>query len=266
MNRINRLFKEKQEKGKTALILYLTAGYPDLETTRALVPKLEKAGADLIEMGVPFSDPIADGPTIQKSSARSLEAGTTLHKILKLIKDLRKETQIPIVLFSAYNPFYKYGLEKLINDCARIGVDGLLVPDLPPDEAEGFISLCRKNELCHIFLVAPTTLRKRAKAIVEKSSGFIYYVSTRGVTGARESLDKDIRSHISQLKKLTKKPIAVGFGISKPAHVSLLEGKVEGIIVGSALIREIEAGKNLKDRIKRAMRFTRRLAKPLKTP
>ena len=260
MNRIENLFQIKQSQGKAALILYLTAGFPDMETTEAIIPALEKAGADLIELGIPFSDPIADGPTIQKASTSSLKAGTTLRKIFALVKRLRKKTQIPLLLFSAYNPFYKYGLDGLVEKCARIGIDGLLVPDLPPEEAKRFITLCDKAGVSHVFLIAPTTPPDRARSIIEKSSGFIYYISTRGVTGARDQLDKSIGSHISHLHRLTDKPIAVGFGISRPEHVSLLKNKVEGIVVGSALIREIEKGKNIADRVKRASRYTRSLS------
>jgi tryptophan synthase alpha chain len=264
MNRIDALFSQKRREGKTALIMYLTAGFPDIKTTEALIPELEKAGADLIEIGVPFSDPIADGPTIQKASGVSLKAGTTLKKIVQIIQALRKKTRIPLLLFSSYNPILKYGSEKLIKDAAKAGVDGALVPDLPPEEAENFIALCEKENLCHVFLVAPTTPKDRTMKIVKKSSGFIYYVSTKGVTGARENLDKSILSHVALLRKLTDKPIAVGFGISKPEHVKLLDGKVEGVIVGSALIREIGAGGSLEDRLRRAVRFTRSLARVLK--
>ncbi len=217
----------------------------------------------MIELGVPFSDPIADGPTIQKASALSLDAGTTLKRILALAGRLREKTQIPLLLFSAYNPFYKYGLEKLVTDCERIGIDGLLVPDLPPDEAGEFITLCDSAGLSHVFLIAPTTPLKRARKIAQKSTGFIYYISTKGVTGAREKLDTTITSHLIELRKLTHKPIAVGFGISKPQHVALLKGKADGIIIGSALIREIKAGKDLRDRIGRAVKFTRILARKL---
>ena len=263
MNRIHALFERKKAEGKTAFILYVTAGFPDLETTEALIPELEKAGADMIEMGVPFSDPIADGPTIQKASAVSLKAGTRLVKILALIRRLREKTQIPLLLFSAYNPLYKYGLEKLARDSARAGVDGFLVPDLPPEEAEELSLLCNTNDLCLVFLIAPTTPPDRARNIMEKSSGFVYYISTKGVTGARDRLDKSLVSHIASLKKSTDKPIAVGFGISKPEHVALLKGKAEGIIVGSALVREIAAGETLEERIQRAVKFTRTLAEQL---
>jgi tryptophan synthase alpha chain len=264
MNRIDALFKIKQMEGKTALILYVTAGFPDFKTTRILLTELEKAGADLIEIGVPFSDPIADGPTIQKASSDSLKKGATVKKIIRLIREVRDKTRVPLLLFSSYNPILKYGPEKLIGDAAKAGVDGFLVPDLPPEEAENFVALCEKKNLRNVFLVAPTTPKDRAVKIVNKSSGFVYYVSTKGVTGARESLDKSISSHVALLRKLTNKPIAVGFGISKPEHVKRLAGKVEGVIVGSALIREIGAGKTPEERLRRAMRFTRSLSRVLK--
>lgn len=263
MNRIEMLFKNKHACGKSALILYVTAGYPDLETTEALLPALEKAGADMIELGVPFSDPIADGPVIQKASSDAIAKGTTLKKILSHVQRFRRQSELPIVLFSAFNPLYKFGLKKLVKECARIGVDGLLVPDLPPEEAGEMISLCAEAGLCLVFLAAPTTSPERARLIVEKSTGFIYYISTRGVTGAREALDKSILSHVNSLKKMTKKPVAVGFGISTPEHVALLRGKADGIIVGSALIKEIARGANVEERVRMAARFTRKLVQAL---
>ena len=263
MNRIDRLFQDRRKAGKSALILYVTAGYPDLAATEALLPALEKAGADMIELGVPFSDPIADGPTIQKASTDAIHAGTTLKKILALVRRFRKKSDMPLVLFSAYNPFYKYGIEALTGECARIGIDGLLVPDLPPEEAHDLIHLCDAWGLCHIFLIAPTTPRERARIITEKSSGFIYYISTKGVTGARDSLDPSILSHLKTLKGMTDKPIAVGFGISRPEHVALLRGRADGIIVGSALIREMEQGQTVEEHIERAASFTRHLARQL---
>ena len=260
MNKIDNLFETKKKQGKTVFILYVTAGFPDMKTTEEIIPELEKSGADLIELGVPFSDPIADGPTIQKASAVALESGATLHKILQLVRRLRKKTEIPIVLFSAYNPFIAFNQENLLREASSAGVDGILVPDLPPEEADELISLCDKKNLSHIFLVAPTTTPERTKTIVDKSSGFIYYISTRGVTGARKDLDKGILSHIRDLKKMTEKPVAVGFGISSPEHVRKLKKHTDGIIVGSALIRQIEKGKNRKERIQNACKFTRSLA------
>ncbi|MBN1901876.1 tryptophan synthase subunit alpha [Candidatus Sumerlaeota bacterium] len=263
MNRIDALFAQKRKEGKTALLLYVTAGFPDLKTTEALIPVLEKAGADLIEIGVPFSDPIADGPTIQKASSLSLKAGATLKKIIDTIRALRRKTQVPLLLFSSYNPVLKYDPEKLIRDASGAGVDGILLPDLPPEEADRVIALCERARISHVFLIAPTTPPDRAEKIVKESSGFIYYVSTKGVTGARDKLDRSISAHVAQLRKLTDKPICVGFGISKPEHAKSLKGKVAGIVVGSALIREIEAGKTREDRLERAAQFTRNLARAL---
>jgi tryptophan synthase alpha chain len=263
VNRVERLFAEKKANGKTALILFLTAGYPDMKTTEALIPELEKSGADLIELGVPFSDPIADGPTIQKASSAALDSGCTLKKILALVKRLRKKTQIPIILFSAYNPFFKYGIKKLIEDSSEIGVDGFLIPDLPPTEADELISACDEKDLSHIFLVAPNTPPSRANEIMKRSTGFIYYISTCGVTGARDKLDSSIDSHLKKMRQKTKTPVCVGFGISRPEHVSALKENADGIIVGSALIKEISKGRDLEDRVRRAKRFTRRLSREL---
>ena len=165
MNRIENLFNKKRKSGKSALIFYLTAGYPDLMTTEALLPALEKAGADMVELGVPFSDPIADGPVIHKASSDALEKGATVKKILSIVHRFRKKSEMPIVLFGAFNPFYKFGREKLVKECARIGADGLLVPDLPPEEAEELISFCDDAGLCHIFLASPTTSPERSRLI-----------------------------------------------------------------------------------------------------
>lgn len=263
MNRIDKMFEEKRVAGKTAFIPYVTAGYPDLKTTEALIPALEKSGADLLELGVPFSDPIADGPTIQKASTLALENGATLSKILSLAKSVRKKVKMPILLFSAYNPFVRYGLERLVKRCRNAGIDGLLIPDLPPEEADDLISLCRDADLRLVFLIAPTTTSERTRLIAEKSSGFIYYVSTRGVTGARKSLPKDVAKHLTEIREFTDKPVAVGFGISRPEHVVSLKDKADGIIVGSAIIRKIESGKNVKERVRLVSGFVKSLTSVL---
>ncbi|MFH0794828.1 MAG: tryptophan synthase subunit alpha, partial [bacterium] len=185
MNRIDALFQRKREKDQKSLVLYLTGGFPDLKTTQKLLPVLEEAGCDLIELGVPFSDPIADGPTIQAASQSALQTGTTLSKLLEVVSRFRERSQIPLILFSAYNPFHKFGLEQVAQEARSAGADGFLAADLPVEESEEFRSICLENDMCLIYLVAPTSPPERKKLIASKASGFLYYVSLKGVTGAR---------------------------------------------------------------------------------
>ncbi len=263
MNRIDRLFETCRARKRAAFIPYVTAGFPDMETTEALIPRLEQAGADMIELGVPFSDPIADGPTIQKASTAAIEAGTTLRGILDMAARLRKKTQIPLILFSALNPLLSFGLKELAMACVRIGIDGLLVPDLPPEEAAGLIFECRRKSLSLIFLAAPTTPSARLKMIAKKSTGFIYFISTTGVTGARDSMDSSLFAHLKELRALTDKPVAVGFGISRPEHVARLKDQVDGVIVGSALVRCLEEEGSREARLQRAESFVKSLSSAL---
>jgi tryptophan synthase alpha chain len=225
---------------RPALIPFITAGDPDIGTTRKLVLELAKRGADLIELGVPFSDPLADGHIIQASSKRALDNGIRVGVILQLVKNLRKETQIPLVLMSYYNPIYQYGLEKFSKDAAIAGVDGVIISDLPPEEAVDWKKAAAGVGLDTIFLVAPTSTQARIKTIIAKSTGFIYYVSVTGITGARASLPRDILSSLKRIKQKTKKPVVVGFGIGTKEQVRRLSEWTDGIIVGSALIRVIE--------------------------
>lgn len=240
MSRLNKLFTQLKTQRRPALIPFLTAGDPDIETTRKLVLELAKRGADLIELGVPFSDPLADGPTIQASSKRALDNGIRMRAILQFVKDLRKETQIPLVLMSYYNPIYQYGLEKFSRDAVRAGVDGVIISDLPPEEAADWKKAARGSGLDTIFLAAPTSTEERIKTIIASSSGFIYYVSVTGTTGARPSLPSDVLSSLKHIKQKTKKPVAVGFGISTQQQARELSQWADGIIIGSALVRIIE--------------------------
>lgn len=247
MNRIDKLFHDLKKKNKTALITFITAGDPDLKKTKSLVLEMEKNGADIVELGVPFSDPLADGPKIQKASLRALKNNTSLRDIIGLIRDIRRDSQIPLVIMSSYNPILKYGEERFIRDVIESGLDGVIIPDLPPEEGEGFIRESESAELNLILLIAPTTPHKRAKFIAEKSRGFIYYISLLGITGERESLSREIKKGISKIRGLTDKPIAVGFGISSPEQVKTLSSIADGVIVGSAIVKIIE--NNLKDKI-----------------
>lgn len=265
-NRIDAMFARKRERGERAMIFYVTAGYPDMATTEETILALDEAGADLIELGIPFSDPIADGPTIQKASQISLEAGTTVSGILEMAKGLRRKTEIPMVAFGAFNPILHYGLSEFVRAAKdRAGIDGLLIPDLPPEEAGELIELCRDQDLKLVFLAAPTSSLRRQKLIARSSTGFIYYISLRGVTGAREKLPDDLRSNLESLKSQTDLPVAVGFGISKPEHARIAGEVADGVVVGSALIDLIgrHAGTpRLKDEV---MAFARGLIEALPT-
>jgi len=263
MNRIDKLFRRLKKQRKKAFIVYVTAGYPSMPATEKLLPVLEKSGADLVELGIPFSDPLADGPTIQRSSHEALLKGATVSAILKMVRRAREKVTLPLVFMTYYNPILKYGLKKFIIDSKKAGVDGVIVPDLPPDEAGPFISFAKGMSFDTIFLAAPTSTRKRLEKIAKKSTGFIYYVSLTGVTGARKRLPKDIVSHVRELKKITQKPVCVGFGISTPIQARRISRLADGIIVGSALIKVVEkSGRG--DIYKKAKAYVRRMAKAVR--
>ncbi|MFZ6017414.1 MAG: tryptophan synthase subunit alpha [Nitrospirota bacterium] len=248
MNRIEKTFKRLKAQNKKAFIPYIMAGDPSLEKTKDIVLMLEECGADIVELGVPFTDPLADGPTIQRASERALKEGVTLRKVIAFVKDLRQSTQIPIALMTYYNPVFKYGEENFVRDAKDAGVDGVIIPDLPPDEADNFIKLSRKVDLDTIFLLAPTSTDDRIKKVIRASKGFIYYVSITGITGARLLLDGSIEALISEIKKYTDKPIAVGFGVSTPEEASQVASVADGVIVGSAIVRAVQEGREtLKD-------------------
>ena len=260
MNRINRTFNRLKKKRKKAFIVYITAGYPSLSRTEKIVPALEEAGVDIIELGVPFSDPMADGFTIQKSSERALKAGATLGKILKCVKNIRKKSNVPIVLMSYLNPVYRYGIKNFIRDAVKAGVDGAIFPDLPPDEAAEFEKAAREKDFCIIFLASPTSAPGRIKAIAEHSKGFIYYVSLTGVTGARSSLPSHIARNIKKIKRVTGKPVCVGFGVSNEKQAKSISKVADGVIVGSAIIDVIRRHERKGTLVKAVGRFTSRLA------
>ena len=239
ISRITKTFKRLKKEGKKAFIPYVMAGDPSLERTKEIVILFGECGADIVELGVPFSDPLADGPTIQRASERALKNGVTLRKVISHVKDLRQTTRIPIVLMTYYNPVFKYGEENFIKDSKDAGVDGVIIPDLPPDEAEDFIKQSRKAVLDSIFLLAPTSTEDRIKKVTKASSGFIYYVSITGITGANLLLDGSMDVLISKIKKYTDKPIAVGFGVSTPMEASAVAGLSDGVIVGSAIVKRL---------------------------
>lgn len=261
MNRIDKTFGDLKKKHKSALIIFITAGDPDLSVTKSLVLEIEAKGADIVELGVPFSDPLADGPTIQKAGLRALKNNTSLRDILKLIRDIRKDSQIPLVIMSSYNPILKYGEGRFVREAVDSGLDGIIVPDLPPEEGEKLSKISESSGLNLILLLAPTTPDQRAKFIVEKSRGFIYYISLMGITGEREGLAREIKEGILRIKGLTNKPVAVGFGVSKPEHVRDLSSIADGVIVGSAVVKIIENNLNKKGLISKVGDFTQLLKK-----
>ncbi len=239
--RIARKFAQLRARNEAALIPFIVAGDPDLRHTGMLVTEMEARGADLIELGVPFSDPMADGPANQRALARGLAAGASLSAILGLVGELRKQTQIPIILFGYFNPFYRYGCERLCTDAAQAGVDGLLVVDMPPEESRELAKPARAAGVDLIYLLAPTTPLERSRTIARSASGFLYYVSVTGVTGAREQVGADVESHVRELSSVTDLPIGVGFGISTPAQARQVAAYADAVVVGSALSLLIEA-------------------------
>lgn len=238
--RIARCFAKLRQAGELGLVAYITAGDPALEASEHIVSALADAGADVIELGVPFSDPLADGPVIQRASERALRSGTTLPGVLQLVRRLRARTEVPLVLFSYFNPLLQMGLEKFAAEAAAAGADGVLATDLTREEAADYLRILRVRGLDTIFLASPTSPDERLKRIAESSSGFLYLISRTGVTGAKESLPEDLPALVRRARAATQLPIAVGFGISLPGHVSLLGGLADAAVVGSALVAEIE--------------------------
>ncbi len=242
MSRISSAFKQP---GHTALIAYVTIGYPSIEDTLKVVPLLAHNGCDIVELGIPFSDPLADGATIQRASTQALLNGVTSRLCLDVARKLRQEVDVPLVFMTYYNPVLSYGLGEFCAASARSGVDGLIVPDLPPDEGSELESVSQKQGLDLIYLLAPTSTEERIRLIAEKSHGFIYLVSLTGVTGARESLPADLETFVDRVRQVTTKPLCVGFGISTPEQASRIARTADGVIIGSRLIQIMEAECNL---------------------
>ena len=242
--RISRKFRALSEAGELGLVAYVTAGDPTLDATEKIVLASAEAGADVIELGVPFSDPVADGPTIQRASERALASGTTLEGVLGLVKRIRAKSDVPIVLFSYFNPMLQMGLGKFAAAAAQAGADGVLATDLTPEEAGDYRAALNTNGLDAIFLVAPTTSDARLGAVAEASSGFLYLISRNGITGAQDALPSDLPALVRRVRKSTKLPVAVGFGISQPTHVTVLGGLADAAVVGSALVAEIEMARS----------------------
>jgi tryptophan synthase alpha chain len=245
VNRIEALFKELSTTGRKALMPYITAGYPDLATTAALIEQLPKSGASMLELGIPFSDPIADGPVIQASYTQALSKGIRSEEIFEMIADVRKRVQIPIAAMVSYSIVNKLGPANYVKSCVDVGVDGLIIPDLPLEEAQSVRGLIREAGLSGIMLVAPSTPIERQNEIAKLSSGFIYYMSVTGITGERDNLPPELTDNVTRLKEVSGgKPVCVGFGISKPAQAAMVGKVADGVIVGSAIIRRISQAKD----------------------
>jgi tryptophan synthase alpha chain len=240
-NRLDSTFSALAAAGKTAFVAYVSAGDPDLERSLEVIRALDRAGADVIEIGVPFSDPLADGIVNQMAAQRALEAGTTTPKVLDLVRSFREQSQTPIVLFTYLNPIYVYGFEKFHQDAAAAGVDGILNLDLPPDEERQNEELRSAHGLSHIRLIAPTTPDARITELAAGGEGFIYYVSQEGVTGARTELATGIDAQVARIKAATKVPVVVGFGISTPEQAATVAKSADGVVVGSAIVKIVAA-------------------------
>ena len=246
MGRIGHTFKRLREKGEKALISYVMAGDPSLARTKRLVLDLEEAGTDLIELGVPFSDPVADGPTIQRAAVRALKKGVTLQKVIDLVSGVRSRVSAPVILMTYFNPIVKMGEQTFTEKAVAAGVDGVIIPDLIPDEGAAFLRMARKAGLDTVCLLAPTSTPDRVRKVARASTGFIYYVSITGITGSGLRVDSDIAHRIQKVSSEYRKPVCVGFGVSKQEEARKMAQISDGVIVGSAIVRMVEEGKDIR--------------------
>ncbi|XP_077247355.1 tryptophan synthase alpha chain-like [Tasmannia lanceolata] len=257
---ISETFSRLKKQGKVAFIPYITAGDPDLSTTAEALKVLDSCGSDIIELGVPYSDPLADGPVIQAAATRALARGTNFNAIISMLEEVVPQVSAPIALFLYYNPIIKRGTQNFMSTIRNIGIRGLVVPDVPLEETESLRKEAVKNDIELVLLTTPTTPRNRMKAIVEASEGFVYLVSSIGVTGARGSVSQRVQSLLQEIKEATTKPVAVGFGISKPEHVKqVAEWGADGVIVGSAIVKLLGEAKSPEEGLKELETFTRSL-------
>jgi len=264
MGRIGTKFESLRGKNEKALIVYLTAGDPSLEITKKLIFGLEKAGVDVLEIGVPFSDPTADGPVIQGASQRALKAGTTLEGVLNLVTEVRKVTEIPIVLFGYFNPIFAYGVQKFAGAARRAGIDGLLVVDLPYEESKELRIYTDAIGIDFISLIAPTTDGKRLNKIAAEATGFLYYISITGITGTAAPKITNIKTEVKKIRKTTKLPIVVGFGISKPQQAKEIARFADGVVIGSTVVRLIDENKNNRDLVKIVSNYASEIKRALR--
>jgi tryptophan synthase alpha chain len=265
MSRIDAKFRELRDAGQKAFIAYITAGDPSVELTGELVLALEQAGTDVIELGIPFSDPLADGPVNQAAAERALKHGVSLADIVRFVGELRKRTAVPIIFFTYFNPIFKYGVEKFAQDAASAGVDGALAVDLPPEESADYKAAMDAAGLSTVYLIAPTSTRDRIRLISEQSTGFVYYVSRTGVTGVRESVEESVKPMVAEIRSFTDKPVAVGFGISKPQQVKEVAQYADGVVVGSGIVRLVGELGDSPNMVSDVAGLVRRLAEVTKT-
>jgi tryptophan synthase alpha chain len=265
MNRIVAKFAQLKSAGRKAFVVYIGAGDPDLAATQHLAVAFDRAGVDVLEIGVPFSDPLADGLVNQLAAQRGIEAGATPPKVLEMIQAVRKQSELPIVLYIYYNLIHKVGTEKFIAAAAKAGVDGLLVLDLPPEESDNYEALMQKAGLCHIYLVAPTTPDDRIETIVKRGSGFIYYISREGVTGMQSHVATNLAAQVAKIRSHTSLPIAVGFGISNPGQAKLVAQAADGCVVGSAIVNQIAENGRSADLVTKVGAFVKSLGDAIKT-
>jgi len=264
MNRIEERFAQLKAQRKKALVTYIGAGDPNLDATRELVIAFDKAGVDVVELGVPFSDPLADGLVNQLAAQRGLESGATPPRVLETVAAIRKQSEAPIVLYIYYNLLHKPGLESFIKDAAAAGVDGLLVLDLPPEESDDYEALMRKHGLCAIYLVAPTTPEERVEKIVKRGMGFIYYISREGVTGMQSKVSDTIGEMTARIRRHTELPLVVGFGVSNPEQAKEVARNADGVVVGSAIVNQIAEKGSSPDLVEHVSAFVKSLSDAVK--
>jgi len=264
MNRIVECFARLKREGKKGFIVYIGAGDPDLAATRRLALAFDRAGVDVLELGVPFSDPLADGLVNQLAAQRGLESGATPPKVLRAVAAIRRHSQIPIVLYIYFNLIHRVGLERFIQAAAKAGVDGLLVLDLPPEEGDRYEGLMRRAGLCHIYLVAPTTPKDRMKFIVKRGAGFIYYISREGVTGMQSRVAANLAQSVAEIRAHTPLPVAVGFGISNPDQAKRVASSADAVVVGSAVVNQIARHGRSPELVERVVKFVRSLVLAVK--
>jgi tryptophan synthase alpha chain len=260
MNRIVAKFAQLKAAGKKGFIVYIGAGDPDLEATRKLALAFDHAGVDVLELGVPFSDPLADGLVNQLAAQRGLESGATPPRVLETVAAIRKDSQVAVVFYIYFNLIHKVGMEKFIAEAAKAGVDGLLVLDLPPEESDNYEALMKKHGLCHIYLVAPTTPEERLELIVKRGSGFIYYISREGVTGMQSEVASNLAAQVARIRAHTSLPIAVGFGISNPEQARVVAEAADACVVGSAIVNQIAAHGRSPELVGKVSEFVRAMA------
>ncbi len=261
-SRIAATFARCKAEGRTAIMPYLTVGYPDVATTLAAIPAMARAGADLFELGMAFSDPLADGPTIQRTNQRALEQGVTTATTLELARQLRAEgVEAPLIAMGYVNPILSYGVEAFVAACAEVGIDGLIVPDLPPEESDEVAAACRRHGRDFIMFIAPTSPERRIKEVVRRATGFIYCISLTGVTGARAAMQEGLGDYLARVRQHTDLPLAVGFGISKAEHVAQVGQLAEGAIIGAAVLNALSAVEDrpLPERVAAVANFVRGL-------